>query len=140
MIKLLIVSLLLFVTWQATFSFSVSSDPGQQVTSCTGCCCTNGFKTVTTPQSCSTLDGFQGLFTNCSSVTCPPSTVITVIKGCTIINQTGFINGVQQPTITTYWGYSSISNVNIMLPVGVYDLFVNAMGYTYDAGQPQVNI
>lgn len=138
MIKIVLVLFLFYISQEATVRVSITSGSGFQTTTCTGCCCTNGIKTVTTPQQCSTLAGFQGYFSDCSAVTCPPATVISVSKGCTIINMTGIIDGIVQPTITTYWGYTNIANVNIILPVGVYDLFVNAMGFVIDAGQPQV--
>jgi hypothetical protein len=102
---------------------------GFQVTTCTGCCSGINGCIVTTPQVCSSVHNgnFQNFFTNCSTATCPTSNVITITKGCTYYNPTN-------DTYTTWFGYTSIANVDIILPAGTFNVAENKL-YNAQAGQ-----
>jgi hypothetical protein len=103
---------LLFVScWSAVIS---STATASNVTSCTGACCTQGVCSQKTDTACASPDSFNGFFTPCSSVICPPSADIVVIAGCTIANSTSDL------CITT-WGYSSI--INVTIPIGIDNFF-----------------
>lgn len=103
----------LYIITNCAFTISSISTPiGFQETTCTGSCCTGTAGCLTTtPRECALTYGgnFNGVFTTCSGGSCPNPSVINLSRGCTYYNST-------DGTYTTWFGYTSIANVPIIIP------------------------
>lgn len=94
-----------YFTNQAVIS---STTTATNVTSCLGACCIAGTCSLTTPQNCDS-ESFNG-FVPCSNATCPMTSTVLPLVGCTI----NYGNG----TCATQWGYNNLNNFTVSIPYG----------------------